>query len=91
MAAGPSPGIWRSPARTATATKVQSIAGINPNTGQTVRLFHPRQDHWEEHFRWEEARLVGRTAIGRATVQVLSMNAEDLLLIRIALRQEGAF
>ena len=71
--------------------KGPNIAGINPNTGQTVRLFHPRQDHWEEHFRWEEARLVGRTAIGRATVQVLSMNAEDLLLIRIALRQEGAF
>jgi hypothetical protein len=71
--------------------KGPNIAGINPNTGQTVRLFHPRQDDWKEHFRWEEARLVGRTAIGRATVQVLSMNAEDLLLIRIALRQEGVF
>jgi hypothetical protein len=71
--------------------KGPNIAGINPDTGQTVRLFHPRQDDWEEHFLWQEARLVGRTAIGRATVQVLSMNAEDLRLIRLALRQEGAF
>ncbi|MGA2133444.1 MAG: hypothetical protein ABSH50_14215 [Bryobacteraceae bacterium] len=68
-----------------------NIAGIEPNAGQTIRLFHPRQDDWKKHFRWEEAHLVGRKAIGRATIQVLSVNAEDLLLIRIALRQEGAF
>jgi hypothetical protein len=35
------------------------------------------------------ARLVGKTLIGRATVQVLAMNAEEPLLFRIALLQAG--
>jgi len=54
-----------------------------------VRLFHPRKDDWEKHFRWEGALLLSRTPTGRATVQVLAMNAEDLLLIRIKLLAEG--
>jgi hypothetical protein len=35
------------------------------------------------------ARIVGRTSIGRATVHVLAMNADDLLLIRAELLAEG--
>jgi hypothetical protein len=31
----------------------------------------------------------GRTPIGRVSVQVLAMNADDLLLIRIELLKEG--
>jgi hypothetical protein len=52
-------------------------------------LFHPRKDTWSEHFEWDGARIVDRTAIGRATVHVLSMNADDLLLIRAELLAEG--
>jgi hypothetical protein len=33
--------------------------------------------------------LVGRTPIGRVTVHVLAMNADDLLLIRVELLKEG--
>src|SRR5258705_2899588 len=36
-----------------------------------VRLFHPRRDAWSEHFRWEQARMAGRTAVGRVTIEVL--------------------
>jgi len=41
-----------------------------------VRLFHPRSDDWAEHFELDGARIAGNTPVGRATVQVLSMNAE---------------
>ena len=54
-----------------------------------MRLFHPRTDIWEEHFAWDGALLIGRISIGRVTVQVLAMNADDLRLIRLDLRSEG--
>jgi hypothetical protein len=52
-------------------------------------LFDPRTDRWEDHFGWREAEIVGKTAIGRVTVQVLAINAEDLMLLRIELLKEG--
>jgi hypothetical protein len=42
---------------------------------------------WIEHFQFVDVRLVGKTPIGRATVQVLAINAEEPLLFRIALLQ----
>jgi len=33
--------------------KGPNIAGIDPTTGQLVRLFNPRSDEWTVHFRWE--------------------------------------
>ena len=69
--------------------KGPNIAGIDPVSGEPARLFHPRIDIWEEHFNFEGARIAGATPIGRATIQVLAMNADDLLLIRIELRKEG--
>lgn len=59
-------------------------SGIDPLTGQTVPLFHPRQQTWREHFAWEEsgARLIGLTAVGRATILVLQMNHEVIIAAR---------
>ena len=54
--------------------KGPNIAGVDTETGQVIRLFHPRQDNWKDHFEWYRAVLVGRTPIGRATVDVLSIN-----------------
>jgi hypothetical protein len=70
--------------------KGPNIAGRDPVSGETVRLFHPRRDTWSEHFAFEYARIVGRTPVGRATVEVLAMNAENLRLIRVELLREGA-
>jgi hypothetical protein len=39
-----------------------------------VRLFHPRNDRWTDHFWWDGPIAVGRTAIARATILVLWMN-----------------
>jgi hypothetical protein len=69
--------------------KGPNIAGYDRNSGQLVGLFHPRTDLWTEHFQFEGPRIVGRTPVGRVTVQVLAMNAEDLLLFRVELLEEG--
>jgi len=38
----------------------------DPRTGQMVALFHPRQDIWQDHFRWsnDALRMIGRSAVG---------------------------
>jgi HNH endonuclease len=54
--------------------KGPNLTGIDPQTGETAPIFHPRRDRWSEHFVFEGARIEGRTATGRATVHVLAMN-----------------
>lgn len=71
--------------------KGPNIAGIDPVSGEIVRLFHPRQDRWNEHFTWTGPQLIGLTPIGRATVQVLEINLRHRLLHRQALIEEGVF
>jgi hypothetical protein len=56
-----------------------------------AKLFHPRRHDWSHHFRWDGPVLVGRTAIGRATIAVLQMNDPDALNDRDALLEEGLF
>lgn len=53
-------------------------------TGAITRLFHPRRDRWEDHFAWRGIRVVGLTAVGRVTVQVLAMNSDEQLALRSA-------
>jgi hypothetical protein len=69
--------------------KGPNLAGIDPNTGEVVRLFHPRHDAWEQHFRWEEEQMVALTAMGRATIQTLRLNQALRLAVRRSLLREG--
>jgi hypothetical protein len=69
--------------------KGPNIAGLDSQSGQLVRLFHPRTDDWIEHFQFVKALLVGKTPVGRATVQVLAMNEDEPLRFRMALIQAG--
>lgn len=64
--------------------KWAKIQGIDPQTQQSVPLFHPRQQQWAEHFRWHEdgVHVIGITPIGRATVEVLKMNNEFIVPAR---------
>lgn len=64
--------------------KGPNLAGIDPRTKRLTRLFNPRRHSWSKHFRWDGAVLIGRTAIGRTTVEVLAINDP----IRVALRRE---
>jgi len=59
--------------------KSSDLAGYDPQTGQLTELFHPRRHRWAEHFEWRGLLLLGKTAIGRTTAQVLQSNSEDRL------------
>ena len=48
--------------------KDPNLTGIDPETGEVVRLFHPRRDIWSDHLGYEGPAVVGVTAIGRTTV-----------------------
>lgn len=65
--------------------KGQQTAAVDPVTGQTVALFHPRTQRWADHFRWspDGLRVVGLTPTGRATVVALHLDSDpDALLVR---------
>lgn len=64
-------------------------SGFHPDTGDIVRLFNPRQDIWEDHFMFKDAFIVGRSAIGLVTVQVLALNDRDQVEARQTLVNEG--
>ena len=64
------------------AHKGPNLSALDPISGALVRLFHPRQDPWEQHFERNGVVVVGRTAIGRAMVALLKMNTEDRSRLR---------
>lgn len=67
------------------------MTGIDPVTRKVTVLFNPRTQQWQRHFQWREFTIVGKTAVGRATVAVLAMNHPDRMAIRRALQQVGSF
>ena len=69
--------------------KGPNIAGFDPESGQLVPLFHPRQHRWSEHFAWDGTVVVGLTPIGRATVELLAMNEWDRVEVRENLQSLG--
>jgi HNH endonuclease len=72
-------------------SKGPNIAGLDPDTGEIVRLFHPRTDNWTEHFVWDGPELKALTQIGRVTIAVLMINDPEVIALRKALQEEGAF
>jgi hypothetical protein len=63
----------------------------DPESGGLVRLFHPRNDGWNDHFLWVGFALVGRTPVGRATAHALDLNHERRVRIREAEHLFGLF
>ena len=70
--------------------KGPNLTGIDRSTGQVSSLFHPRRDRWPDHFALEGVRIIGITAVGRATVQVLSMNDARRLELRTEILKHAA-
>ena len=70
--------------------------GRDPLTGYQVRLFHPRQDAWDEHLAWsdEYLRVLPLSAVGGATIARLRMNdaviRRQRQLLRTAMTAGGA-
>jgi hypothetical protein len=71
--------------------KGPNLAGIDPKTGRRTWLFNPRRHTWQRHFRWNGPVLVGRTPVGRATIEVLAINLAHRVAQRAALIAEGSF
>jgi hypothetical protein len=70
--------------------KGPNLSGVDPDTGVLTRLFHPRTDQWNEHFRAaENGHIMGLTDVGRTTVQLLDMNSEIRTRIRLEIRRLG--
>jgi hypothetical protein len=52
--------------------------GTDVKTQSITSLFNPRQQEWKDHFIWTKdgTKIIGITAIGRATCQRLDLNDE---------------
>lgn len=50
--------------------------GVDPETGEEVPLFNPRQQIWSDHFLWsaDALKIIGITPSGRATCNRLDLN-----------------
>ncbi len=65
---------------------------IDPVTNQSVRIFNPRQQAWNEHFRLNgDFSIEGLTPVGRATIDALSANRSRIISIRQELNWLGRF
>lgn len=62
--------------------KAAKQTAIDPQSGEDIALFNPRSQKWTEHFVWEGEMVLGKTAVGRATILSLRMNRPLILAIR---------
>jgi hypothetical protein len=64
--------------------KYTAVEGIDPVSGETVKLFNPCRDRWDDHFIWaaNNSQIVGRSSAGRATVAKLKLNRPELVKLR---------
>jgi hypothetical protein len=69
--------------------KGPNLTAIDPVTLDIVPLFHPRNGDWSEHFVFESGRIMGLTAVGRATAQLLAMNDIRRLELRMQILASG--
>jgi hypothetical protein len=47
-----------------------------------VRFFNPRTDTWKDHFGLNDSVIMGKTEIGKATVDIFKFNEIDRLIFR---------
>lgn len=71
--------------------KGTDLASLDPETGYLTPLFNPRTQVWSEHFRFDGARIVPLTAVGRVTVAILQVNAASRIAERELLQVTGAW
>lgn len=72
--------------------KGPNIASSDPETNLVVGLYHPRRHSWQEHFAISaEGIIQGLTAEARSTVQLLDMNEEDRVRLRVLLLRRGRY
>jgi hypothetical protein len=70
--------------RRCNAFKGTQTHALDPQSGERVTLFNPRQQVWIDHFAWSEdgTEIIGKTACGRSTVLALRMNLVEIVVAR---------
>ncbi|MEM8808805.1 MAG: HNH endonuclease signature motif containing protein [Cyanobacteria bacterium P01_G01_bin.38] len=71
--------------------KGSDLTTFDPKSRDLVRLFNPRTQAWDAHFELKGSLIVGKTAIGTATVKLLQMNNSRRLLERQVLMARGDY
>jgi hypothetical protein len=71
--------------------KGSDIGGRDLVTRKFTPLFNPRRHKWDRHFHWEGPYFIGRTAVGRVTINVLNINHPLRVELRQELIEEGIF
>jgi len=71
--------------------KGPNIAGLSPTSRELTRLYHPRQDNWNDNFAFSGPTIVGLSEIGKTTIELLQMNHPDYIALRESLIAEGSF
>ena len=84
---------WALACRACNLNKATHISGRDPVSDAVVRIFHPREDRWEDHFQVapESGELVGQTQIGTATVMRLGLNSSTQVAARRQWMRLGLF
>jgi len=84
---------WALACRACNLYKATHVSGHDPVRDTVVRLFHPREDQWADHFQItpESGEIVGRTPVGRATVVRLGLNSEAQVAARQQWMRLGLF
>jgi HNH endonuclease len=74
------------------AHKYNKTSALDPVSGETVMLYHPRRDRFRDHFTWSDdfTRILGITPSGRATVEALHMNHDGVTNLRRLLHEAGS-
>lgn len=64
--------------------KATNVASIDPMSNKLHALFHPVSEKWENHFYWsnDATTLIGKTATGRANIELLKINRPLLVELR---------
>jgi hypothetical protein len=62
--------------------KGTDVASLLRGSDELIRLFHPRKDHWSDHFHLDGSLISPLTPIGEVTANLLQFNNEDRLLER---------
>ena len=56
--------------------KGTDLGSFDPATGKFSFLFNPRTQYWHEHFKWQDAQILGQTLEGRTTAYLLQLNTQ---------------
>ena len=70
--------------------KGTDVASID-RSGRPIRLFEPRRDSWDEHFKLDGPVIQPITAIGEVTAHLLRLNAAERVIERRLFQALGSY